>query len=88
MRRRGKSAGGPASFSLAHGRRDTNAYPPTPHTTGTITNIPNSVLIIDLFSLCPKLFGARSLLCCGGSGDPKLNHYVDSARATVISARG
>jgi hypothetical protein len=33
--------------SQAHGRRDTNAYPPTPNTTGIITNIPNTVLIID-----------------------------------------
>jgi hypothetical protein len=30
----------------AHGRRDTNAYPPTPNTTGIIINIPNTVLII------------------------------------------
>jgi hypothetical protein len=33
--------------SRTHGRRDTNAYPPTPNTTGIITNIPNTVLIID-----------------------------------------
>jgi hypothetical protein len=31
--------------SRAHGRRDTNAYPPTPNTTGIINNIPNTVLI-------------------------------------------
>jgi hypothetical protein len=34
--------------SRTHGRRDTSAYPPTPNTTGIITNIPNTVLIIDL----------------------------------------
>jgi hypothetical protein len=34
----------------AHGRRDTNAYPLTPNTTGIIINIPNIVLIV-VFSI-------------------------------------
>jgi hypothetical protein len=47
--------------SWAHGRRDTNAYPPTPNTTGIITNIPKTVLIIDFpLLLCPLLDGAIS----------------------------
>jgi hypothetical protein len=44
-------AGGPSS-SRTHGRRDTNAYPPTPNTTGIIINIPNTVLIIVFAFLC------------------------------------
>ncbi|MGY4653948.1 hypothetical protein [Mycobacterium sp. URHB0021] len=40
--------------SWAHGRRDTNAYPPTANTTGIIINIPNKVLIITFsIPLCP-----------------------------------
>jgi hypothetical protein len=51
----------PSSPSRAHGRRDTNAYPPTPNTTGIIINIPNTVLIIDFsIRLCPLLSGAGS----------------------------
>ena len=47
--------------SRAHGRRDTNAYPPTPNTTGIIINIPNTVLIGDFsIPLCPLLSGAGS----------------------------
>jgi hypothetical protein len=32
----------------AHGRRFTKTYPPTPNTTGIITNIPKNVLNIVL----------------------------------------
>jgi hypothetical protein len=48
-----------SSSSRSHGRRDTNAYPPTPNTTGIIINIPNTVLIIDFsIPLYPLLSGA------------------------------
>jgi hypothetical protein len=79
----------PSSPSRAHGRRDTNTYPPTPNATGIIINIPNTVLIIDLsIPLCPLLSGAGSWLICGGHGNPELNDYVGTARTAVISPGG
>jgi hypothetical protein len=39
------------SIRRTHGRRDTRTYPPTPNTTGIITNIPSTVLITASF-LC------------------------------------
>lgn len=44
----------------AHGRRDTNTYPPMPNTTGIIINIPNTVLIIVFSILCVLLSGTGS----------------------------
>ena len=64
------------SSSRAHGRRDTNAYPPTPNTTGIIINIPNTVLIIDFsIPLCPLRSGA-----------PEFNDYVRGADNAQQSA--
>jgi hypothetical protein len=44
----------------AHGRRDTNAYPPTPNTTGIIINIPNNVLIIVSQFLCAVVLASAT----------------------------
>ena len=72
----------------AHGRRDTNAYPPTPNTTGIIINIPNTVLIIDFsIPLYPLPSGAGSWLSFGGRGVPSANDYVGSAGNTVTIAQ-
>ena len=78
----------PSSSSRAHGRRDTNAYPPTPNTTGIIINIPNTVLIIVfLNSSVSLLSGVGSWLSGGGRGDPELNDYVGSAGTAVTIAQ-
>jgi hypothetical protein len=77
-----------SSSSRAHGRRDTNAYPAAPNTTGIIINIPNTVLIIDFsIPLCPLLSGAGSWLSYCGRGDPEINDYVGSAGTTVTIAQ-
>ena len=88
MRRLWARQRGPPSSSRAHGRRFTNAYPPTPNATGIIINIPSTVLII-VFSipLCPLLSGAGSWLSGGGRCDPELNDYVGSAGTAVTIAQ-
>jgi hypothetical protein len=88
VRRRGGGGRQPVVSSRAHGRRFTNAYPPTPNATGIIINIPSTVLII-VFSipLCPLLSGAGSWLSGGGRCDPELNDYVGSAGTAVTIAQ-
>lgn len=75
--------------SRAHGRRDTNTYPLTPKTTGSMINIPNRVLIIVL-SILPC---RRSRLPIpgwigGGRDDSGLNDYVGSVAPPPPSASG
>jgi hypothetical protein len=72
----------------AHGRRDTNAYPPTPNTTGVINNIPNTVLIIVFSIPLRRCSRRRFLVNDGGRGDPELNDYVGSAGTPSPSASG
>jgi hypothetical protein len=51
----------------AHGRRDTNAYPAAPNTTGIIINIPNTVLIIDFSIPSVSVALRRRFLVCAAA---------------------
>jgi hypothetical protein len=50
----------------AHGRRDTNAYPPTANTTGIMIKTPNNMLIIVSNSLGVVLAAISDHTAVGG----------------------
>ena len=90
----GAPADGLSSSSRAHGRRVTNTYPPTPNTTGTIINIPNTVLII-VFSIphapsrariasmskgCLRMFLVRIGRCLVGAPSMLTRQWSPTAR--------
>jgi hypothetical protein len=57
----------------AHDRRDTNAYPPTPNTTGIINNIPNTVLIIAFLNSSVPLYWPLQLMTPPRADGERLN---------------
>jgi len=84
MRRRKGAASG---ASRAHGRRDTNTYPPKPRTTGTINNIPNTVLTI-VFSIPLCIPPTRVPHCGTAVATIRSYDYVDSAGSPSPSPKG
>ena len=72
-----------------HGRRDTNAYPPTPNTTGIIINMPNTVLNIEFsIPVSPLLSGAGPVPRCGDPGYPEFNDDVRRRPQSTPSSIG